>query len=115
MEILLTGQVSISIAQVRGSGVKKCLGEVGGGCTFPCALKGLNYLVKYALALKDKKNIQIKPWGIHILVTSVFLSRKLPIFQENKTRSLTTVKLETAVSFANCFVSWINLSKIYNI
>ena len=50
LEILLTGQVFISIAQVRGFGVKKRLGEVGGGCTFPCMLKGLNDLVKYALA-----------------------------------------------------------------
>ena len=42
LEILLAGQVFALIAQVSGSGVKKGLGEVRGGCTFPCTLKGLN-------------------------------------------------------------------------
>ena len=44
LEILLTGHVFISIAQVSDSGVKKSLGEVSGGFTFPCTLKGLNGL-----------------------------------------------------------------------
>ena len=38
-EILVTGKVFISIVQVSGSGVKKRLGEVRGGCAFPVCSK----------------------------------------------------------------------------